>query len=97
MLQDYSEGTGSAAREAEKSANNWEGSMNKLHNTWTDIVGNVLNSDAIVATVNSLNGLLSVINKITSALGSFGTISTTLSGILGAKGYGLTNYMLQTS
>ena len=52
MLQDYSEGTGSAAREAEKSANNWEGSMNKLHNTWTDIVGNVLNSDAIVATVN---------------------------------------------
>ena len=96
MLQDYSEGTGSAAREAEKSANNWEGSMNKLHNTWTDIVGNVLNSDAIVATVNSLNGLLSVINKITSALGSFGTISTTLSGILGAKGYGLTNYMLQT-
>lgn len=74
MLIDYSEGSGSALKEAEKSANNITGSLNKLSNTWTDIVENVLNSDVILGTVNGFNGLLTVINEITSALGTWGTL-----------------------
>ncbi len=74
MLDLYSQGMGSAAKEAEKSANNIQGSLNRLHNTWTDTVENVANSDAILTIVNAFNSFLSVVNKATDALGSFGTI-----------------------
>ena len=74
MLEEYSQGTGSMAQEAEKTAKSWEGSMNRLSNTWTKVVGNIANSDAIIGAVNGLNSLLSVIDKITGSLGSLGTI-----------------------
>ena len=74
MLDDYAQGTGSMAAEAEKTANSWEGSLNRLSNTWTDTVGNVADSDAIITAINGLNGILSVVNNITEALGSWGTI-----------------------
>ncbi len=74
MLEQYAQGTGSMAAEAEKTANSWEGSLNRLSNTWTDTVGNVADSDAIITAINGLNGILSVVNNITEALGSWGTI-----------------------
>lgn len=74
MLGDYENATGSAMEEAMKSANNWEGSLNRLKNTWTDTVENVANSDAITTIINGFNGLLSVGNKFTEWLGSLGTI-----------------------
>ena len=80
MLKDYSEGEGSAWEEANKSANNLTGSLNKLSNTWTDIVHNVANSDGLKNIVNSFNGLLELVNKVTEALGTFGTVAVT-SGI----------------
>lgn len=89
MLQQYTDGTGSMAREAEKTANSWEGSLNRLENTWTDTVENVANSDAIITVINSFNGLLNIINEVTSALGSLGTIGVIGGGILGAKNAGI--------
>ncbi len=74
MLDLYSQGMGSAAKEAEKSANNIEGSFNRLKNTWIDTVENVINSDAILAVTKALNGMLSVVNNVTDKLGSLGTI-----------------------
>ena len=74
MLEQYAQGTGSMAAEAEKTANSWEGSLNRLSNTWTDTVGNVADSDAIITAINGLNGILSAVNNITEALGSWGTI-----------------------
>ena len=74
MLVDYSEGSGSAMNEAMKSANNWEGSLNRLHNTWVNTVENIANSDAIITIINGTNSLLDVLNKLTSKLGSVGTI-----------------------
>ena len=74
MLEQYAQGTGSMAAEAEKTANSWEGSMNRLSNTWTDTVQNVADSDAIITAINGLNGILSAVNNITEALGSWGTI-----------------------
>ena len=88
MLEEYSQGTGSMAQEAEKTAKSWEGSMNRLSNTWTKVVGNVANSDAIIGAVNGLNSLLSVIDKLTESLGSLGTIGVIGGGILGAKNAG---------
>lgn len=74
MLQDYANSSGSIAEGNEKIANSWEGSMNRLSNTWTDTVGNFANSDAIIAAINGLNSLLSVVNTVTDKLGSFGSI-----------------------
>lgn len=93
MLQQYKDGAGSMDKEAEKTANSWEGSMNRLSNTWTKTIGHIANSDAIIETVNGLNSLLSVVDKITGSLGSLGTIGLGVSGILGVKGLGLTNYV----
>ena len=73
MLQEYTYGTGALAEQAELTANSWEGSLNRLSNTWADTVGSLVDSDAVIAIVNSLNGVLSVINGITKALGPLGT------------------------
>lgn len=88
MLQQYADGTGSMAVEAEKTANSWEGSMNRIGNTWKATVENIANSDAIITAINSLNGILSVVNNITDKLGSLGTIGMIGGAIAGAKGQG---------
>lgn len=81
---------GSAFREAEKSANNLSGSLNKLSNTWTDTVENILNSDTLTNGVNVLNSLLGLVNKLTESLGTLGTIGLIGGGILGGKNLGKT-------
>lgn len=88
MLEEYAKGTGSMATEAEITANSWEGSLNRLSNTWVDTVGNIADSDAIITIINSLNGLLSVVNNVTEALGSLGTISLAGSFYLNQKNSG---------
>ena len=74
MLNEYAQGAGSMAAEAEKATDSWEGSLNRLSNTWTDTVENVADSDAVITIINGFNGLLSVINNVTDKLGSLGTI-----------------------
>lgn len=88
MLDLYSQGSGSAMDEAMKSANNLEGSLNRLGNTWTSIVNNVIDTDTLINAANGFNSVLSVVEKLTSSLGSLGTISTIASGVAGAKGLG---------
>ncbi len=88
MLDLYSQGMGSAATEAEKSANDIQGSLNRLHNTWTDTVENVAKSDAIITIVNAFNSLLSVVNKATDALGSIATIGLGAGLFAGIKNVG---------
>jgi hypothetical protein len=88
MLDLYSQGAGSAAMAAEKSAGSMEASLVRLGNTWTELIGNFADSGTVTGTVDALNGLLSVINTVTDKLGSFGTISTIGGGIAGANGLG---------
>lgn len=88
MLDEYAQGAGSMAVEAEKTAKSWEGSMNRLGNTWKDTVENIANSDGIIAAINAFNSLLSVVNNVTDKLGSLGTIGTIGGAIAGAKGLG---------
>lgn len=93
MLVDYSEGTGSALEESNKSAENLTGILNKLSNSWTEFVNNIINSDGLKAGVNLLNKLVEGATSLTSKLGSLGTIGTIGGAIAGAKGLGLTNYV----
>ena len=82
MLREYGEGTGALAAEAEKAANSWEGSLNRLSNTWTDTVGNIADSDIIISAINGFNELLDLINKTTDALGTSGALTIAGGGIL---------------
>ena len=78
MLGDYENASGSMMEGAMKSANSLEGSLNRLGNTWTDTVGNIVDSGILTGAVNGLNSLLSIVNRLTSALGTMG--STALAG-----------------
>lgn len=88
MLQDYANGNGSMAEQAEKTANSWEGSMNRLSNTWRNTIGNIANSDGIIQGVNALNGLLGVVNNITNAFGPLGSIGLGAGLFAGIKNVG---------
>jgi len=88
MLQDYASGSDSAMEEAMKSANNWEGSINRLGNTFTKVVSNIVKSDEVITIADFFNTLLSGVDKLTSALGSLGTIGAISGGIAGAKNWG---------
>ena len=90
MLVDYSEGSGSAMVEAQKSADNWSGSLNKLSNTWTSIVNNFVNSDDMISAINTANSALETLDKLTENIDitSLSTLGTILGGVLGAKNAG---------
>lgn len=88
MLQNYSQGAGSLDMAARKTANSWEGSLNRLSDTWTETIGNIADSDAIVTIINSLNSLLSAGNSLTGWLGSAGTIGLGAGLLAGIKNVG---------
>lgn len=87
-LYSNSSASGSALREAEKSANNLQGSLNKLSNTWTNTVENIANSDGLKTAVNTFNWLLTGVNKLTDALGSLGSIGLGAGIFAGFKNFG---------
>ena len=89
-LYNSTSANGSAFKEAEKSANNLSGSLNRLSNTWTDTVENIVNSDTLKGAVNLLNSLLTGVNKLTDALGSLGTIGLGAGVFAGIKNIGKT-------
>lgn len=88
MLGDFEHADGSAMKDSLATADSWEGALNRLSNTWTDTIENIADSDAVVAGMNSLNGLLDIINRLTSALGSFGSISLGAGLFAGFKNVG---------
>lgn len=97
MLVDYSEGTGSAAKEAEKSANNWEGSLNKLSNTWTGFIQNFANSNMITSGLQGLTGIIKIIDTVVSKAGTLETVMGILGGGLASKtGWGKTIVVYST-
>lgn len=88
MLQDYANGGGTMAAEAENTANSWEGAMNRLNNTWTSTIGNIADSQAVTMIADSFNNILSIINNLTNSLGSLGTIGVAAGLFAGFKNVG---------
>lgn len=88
MLVDYSEGAGSAMVESEKSANNLTGTLNKLSNSWTELVNTFVNADGLINIVNVLNNLLQSVTNIVDKIGSFGTIGLGAGLFAGIKNVG---------
>lgn len=87
-LNQYSDSSGSAMKDAMASANSWEGSVNKLSNTWTQFMQNFMQSDNIITTINTLNSLLKVLDKLVGAIGAFPSLATIYAGIMAYKGMG---------
>ncbi len=88
MLQQYATGTDSMAAEAEKTADSWEGSLNRIGNTWKSTMNNIVDSDAVITVVNGLNSLLSVVNTVTDKLGALGTIGLSAGLFAGVRNTG---------
>lgn len=89
MLVDYSEGTGSALEESNKSAENLTGTLNKLHNSWTEFVNGIIESEGLKIGVKLLNGLVEGATSLTSKLGSLGTIGLGAGLFAGFKNVGM--------
>ncbi len=88
MLTEYTQGAGVMSQKASETADSWEGSLNRLSNTWTDTIGNIAESDAVITLINGLNGLLSVVNNVTEKLGSLGSIGLGAGLFVGLKNTG---------
>lgn len=76
---------GSAAIEAEKSANNWTGSINKLKNSWAKLVNEFINSDTAINTIQSLNTAVQSLtdSSVIDGLKTLATIFTSLVQLFG--------------
>ena len=70
MLDYYSKGQGSAAEEAQKSAESWEGMFNALENDWTEFVNEFANSDLFKSLIESARRLIDVLSDASSPLNS---------------------------
>lgn len=74
MLSDYAQGTGSAAVEAEKSANNWQGSLNQLSNSWTEFIANFADSGQITTGIQLVNGFVQAMDGLVDTITPLGTV-----------------------
>lgn len=70
MLALYSQGMGSAAIEAEKTANNWESAIKRISNSSSDLLQNFMESDFVIGVLNSVNKLIVGVDKLTESFGA---------------------------
>ena len=83
-LYNNSSAENSAFREAQKSAENWSGTWNKVKNSWSDLLQNFANTNTIVGALNILNELIGALDK----LGAIGTIGLGAGLFTGIKNFG---------
>lgn len=67
MLKVYSEGSGSAMREAMKTADSWSGRLNSLSNQWTEFVSGFVNTDLVKGGISGIEGMVSAFDKLNDA------------------------------
>ena len=85
MIKDYSEGEGSAAEEAAKTAASWEGRMNALSNTFRQTVGLFVDSDMVEGILSISNGFLEATNSVIQFTGALPALVTAFAGIRSFK------------
>ena len=64
ILSDYQNATGSAAEEAQKTADSIEGRLNKLTNTWNRTVANVVDSDILKTFISIGTGAMDLVDQL---------------------------------
>ena len=83
MLSEYNseEAIDSAMEEAKKSANNWAGSINKVKNSWSELVSQFANSENMKSMLKSINEIIKSITD-SAATGGLSAVSNGLTDIL---------------
>lgn len=83
MLSEFNsdKAVGSAMQEAEKSANNWSGSLNKLKNSWAEFANQIINSDEAIKLIQSINTIIQSLTE-SAATGTLKTIGQGLNSIV---------------
>lgn len=81
MLSEFNsdKAIGSAMDEAEKSANNWAGSINKVKNSWAELTSKFANSDNMISILNSINTIIQSITD-SATTGALSTLSDIFTG-----------------
>ncbi len=92
MLTEFSQGAGSALKEAEKTANSWEGRLNSLSNSFTSFVNTLTNKEMIMGGVSFFDRLIQGAEKLTNTIGEIPVVLTTLNTAMTAlkADYGIT-------
>ena len=92
MVGEFSQGTGSALEEANKTADSWEGRLNALQNTWDSFVSSITNKDVIKGGVSFLDNAIQAFEKLADTIGAIPVILTTFQAGMTAlnKNYGIT-------
>lgn len=95
MLSEYSQGTGSALEEANKTADSWEGRINSLQNSWDSLVNTITEKTAIKGGVAFLDNIIQGAEKLTDLLGAVPVLLTTINTAVVAmnKDYGITQLL----
>lgn len=92
MLNEFSQGTGSALEEAEKTAKSWEGRLNSLSNSFTSFVNTLTNKDTILSGISIIDRLIQGGESLIDIFGEIPIILTAVNSSLIAmnKNYGIT-------
>lgn len=88
--------SGSAMAEHAKWSESLEARLNKLKAAWQSLAQSFMSSDFLKVTIDSLIGLVNILDKIISTLGTFGTIGlgTSIFSMFKLKGTGLKSGLL---
>lgn len=92
MLSEFSQGTGSALEEAEKTADSWEGRIAKLQNSWDSFINTLTNKEAIKGSISFFDRLIQGAETLTNAIGEIPVVLTALNSalVMTNKDYGIT-------
>ncbi len=92
MLGEFSQGTGSALEEANKTADSWEGRLAQLQNSWDSFVNTLTNKAAVKGGVSFLDNTIQAFEKLTETVGVLPVLLTTINASMSAlnKNYGIT-------
>lgn len=72
---------GSAMAEAEKSANNWAGSLNKVKNSWAELVNQFINSDNAISVLQSADKIIQNLSD-SATTGSLKMLSDSVASLI---------------
>lgn len=91
MLGDYENAAGSALREAEKTADSWEGRLAQLQNSWDSFVSSITSKDTIKGGISVLDNIIQEFEKLTDTIGAIPVLMTTVNTSMAAlnKNYGI--------
>lgn len=92
MLSEFSQGGGSSLSEAMKTADSWEGKLNKLQNSWIGLTDTVTDQNMIKGGITFLDGTIQSTQKLIDKLGAVPVLLASINAALTAlnKDYGLT-------